>query len=323
LVRAETPVFRRRAVHGNVWLERANGRGTLADESAQLARLPVFDLHPEVLESEDAVGQAMLRELEATAAAKRGDLVVVILGGRGAQALHRMLGQLAVAGDPDGLIRRLRVFTQDALAPMRMDNSFSFVRDFERLLGADFFRVAKSFTSMRTDAADLEAELGGYVEQLEAAGGVDVCFLGHGPEPGGASHLAYIRPGSGATAHDVAGIIPISPNLLDHHLTKFKAGGTNPPPQDEEECRRATHILTIGPAVILGANRIVQSIVDADTAPAKKISYRMVMEAEIDCDPEERARQLDENPGFWIRLHPNVRSLVLPNLCCPVKPVPS
>jgi 6-phosphogluconolactonase/glucosamine-6-phosphate isomerase/deaminase len=266
------------------------------------------------LESEEAVGLAMLRELEAAAASKPGDLVVVILGGRGAQALHRRLGERASAGDPYGLIRRLRVFTQDALAPMRMDNSFSFVRDFERLLGPDFFRLAKSFTSMRTDAADLEAELAGYVQALEAAGGVDICFLGHGPEPGGASHLAYIRPGSGATAYDVAGIIPISSNLLDHHLTKFKAGGATPPPEDEAECRRATHILTIGPAVILGSNRIVQSVVDADTAPAKRITYRRVMDTEIATDPEARARQLDENPGLWIRLHSNVRSLVLPNL---------
>jgi 6-phosphogluconolactonase/glucosamine-6-phosphate isomerase/deaminase len=317
LVRAETSAFKRRSVGANVWLERAVGPAASAEKSARLAALPVFDLCPEVLDSEDAVGRAMLRELEVAAASKPGDLVVVILGGRGAQALHRMLGEHASKGDPDGLISRLRVFTQDALAPMRMDNSFSFVRDFERLLGTAFFRLAKSFTSMRTDAVDLEAELAGYVEELEAAGGVDICFLGHGPEPGGASHLAYIRPGSGATAYDVAGIIPISPNLLDHHLTKFKAGGATPPPEDEAECRRATHILTIGPAVILGSNRIVQSVVDADTAPAKRTTYRRVMDTEIARDPEARGRQLDDNPGLWIRLHSNVRSLVLPNLLSP------
>jgi len=310
----ETSVFRRRSVGGNIWLERNAGRGEPAEELLRLAALPVFDVRPGILESEDAVGRAMLQELESAAASKKGDLVMVILGGRGAQALHRLLGERARAEDPDGLIGRLRVFTQDALAPMRMDNSFSFVRDFERLLGPDFFRLAKSFTSMRTDAGDLEAELGAYVEQLEAAGGVDICFLGHGPEPGGASHLAYIRPGSGATLNDVGGIIPISPNLLEHHLTKFKAGGITPPPEDEGECRRASHILTIGPAVILGSNRIVQSVVDADTAPAKKISYRRVMEAVVSADPEARARQLDENPGLWIRLHPNVKSLVLSNL---------
>jgi hypothetical protein len=46
----------------------------------------------------------------------------------------------------------MNVFTQDALAPMRMDNAFSFVRDFERLLGDAFFKKVKNFTSMRTDA---------------------------------------------------------------------------------------------------------------------------------------------------------------------------
>src|SRR5262249_45232999 len=289
----ETAAFRRRSVSDNIWLERVTGVGDSAEELSRLARLPGFDVNPDVLDSEDAVGRAMLQELEAAAAAKTGDLVVVILGGRGAQDLHRRLGELAAQGDADGLIGRLRVFTQDALAPMRMDNSFSFVRDFERLLGPHFFRLARSFTSMRTDAAELEAELVGYVEQLEAAGGVDVCFLGHGPEPGGASHLAYIRPGSGATVNDVAGIIPISPNVLKHTWTKFKAGGIHPRLKDEAEGRRASRILTIGPAVILGAHRIVQSIVDADTAPAKKISYRRVMEAEMANDPETRARQLD------------------------------
>jgi len=310
----ETAAFRRRSVGENIWLERVAGTGDSAEASSRFARLPVFDVDPDVLESEDAVGLAMLQELEAAASGKSGDLVIVMLGGRGAQALHKRLGERASEGDPDGLIGRLRIFTQDALAPMRMDNSFSFVRDFERLLGRDFFRLARSFTSMRTDAADLEAELAGYVEQLEGAGGVDICFLGHGPEPGGASHLAYIRPGSGATVNDVAGIIPISPNVLEHHVTKFKAGGIQARPEDEAECRRASHILTIGPAVILGADRIVQSIVDADTAPAKKISYRRVMEAKIAYESETRARQLDENPGLWIRFHPNVRSLVLPNL---------
>ncbi|HEY2973430.1 MAG TPA: hypothetical protein VGJ48_13035, partial [Pyrinomonadaceae bacterium] len=82
----------------------------------------------------------------------------------------------------------------------------------------------------------------------------------------------------------------------------------------EAECRRATTILTLGPAIILRAKRIVQSIVDADTAPAKRASYRRVMETRIADDSETRARQLDENPGLWIRLHPNVRSLILPNV---------
>ena len=51
------------------------------------------------------------------------------------------------------------MFTQDALAPMRMNNGLSFVRDFERLLGDEFFAKIKSFTPMLTETDDLEGEL--------------------------------------------------------------------------------------------------------------------------------------------------------------------
>jgi hypothetical protein len=188
------------------------------------------------------------------------------------------------------------------------------VRDFERLLGDAFFNQVKSFTPMRTEAADLEAGLTEYLNELAAIGGVDIFFLGHGPEAEAASHLAYIKPNSGATVVDVAGLIPISSSILEHHVTKFKAGGSQINADDEAECRRATHILTLGPAAILGARRIVQSIVDAETAPAKRASYKRVRETKLSDDLTERAKQLDENPGLWVRLHPNVRSLVLPNV---------
>ncbi|HEX7955698.1 MAG TPA: hypothetical protein VF508_02080, partial [Pyrinomonadaceae bacterium] len=92
------------------------------------------------------------------------------------------------------------------------------------------------------------------------------------------------------------------------------AGGSTVTPEDEAECRAATHILTLGPATILGARRIVQSVVDAATAPAKPASYRRLLEEEISADPSERARQLDENPGLWLRVHPNTRSLILPDV---------
>jgi 6-phosphogluconolactonase/glucosamine-6-phosphate isomerase/deaminase len=169
----------------------------------------------------------------------------------------------------------------------------------------------KSFTCIRTDAPDLEAELAGYVGKLESLGGIDIFFLGMGPEAGGASHLAYIKPSSGATADDVAGLIPISSSILEHHITKFKAGGTVVSEADEVECRAAKHILTLGPAAILSARRIVQSIVDASTAPAKRPSYKRLLETEISSDTETRSAQLDENPGLWLRLHHNVRSLIL------------
>ena len=168
-----------------------------------------------MLESENDVGHAMLEELEQTARQKSGDLTVILLGGRGAQALHRLLGELAKTGEADQLLSRLNVFTQDALAPMAMDNGFSFVRDFERLLGPDFFKKVKSFNSMRTDTDNLEGDLVNYLAALESRGGIDILFLGLGPEAGAASHLAYIKPGSGAGVTDLAGVIPVSGSILE------------------------------------------------------------------------------------------------------------
>src|SRR5688500_7871559 len=217
---ARKQIIRRRSVTGNVWLSHEGA------DPGYLAALPVRDLPYEVLPSEEAVGRAMFDEIMNAAAAKDGSLVMIIVGGRGGQALHRLLGALAKTSDHDNLLGRLHVFTQDALAPLRMDNGLSFVRDFERLLGPDFFRKVKSFTSMRTDAEDLEAELAGYVDRLESLGGIDIFFLGLGPETGGASHLCYIKPGSGATYSDVGGLIPLSESILEHHIKKFKAGGT-------------------------------------------------------------------------------------------------
>src|SRR5437763_15454549 len=250
--------IRRRLVGNNVWLSdsQPHARG-------QLARLPAHGLNYEVMESEEAGGRAMLAEIETAAQSTAGDLTIILLGGRGAQAMHRLIGDKAKTNEVDHLLSRLHVFTQDALAPMRMENSFSFVRDFERLLGPDFFRKVKSFTSMRTDTEDPEGELIRYLEQLESRGEIDVLFLGLGPEQNAASHLAYIKPNSGAAATDLAGVIPISPDILNHHIAKFTAGapyvrfqraeeahGTIFSEADETECRRATHLLTLGPAAL-------------------------------------------------------------------------
>lgn len=300
--------IRRHSVNENVWL--AHGPA----DSQSLVNLPVRDLVYEVLPSEDAVGRAMLEEIQRIADARAGSIVIVLVGGRGGQALHRLLGAMATTDDHDSLFSRLHVFTQDALAPLRRDNGLSFVRDFERLLGESFFRKVASFTSMHTDAVDLERELVRYVEKLESLGGIDLFFLGLGPEAGAASHLAYIKPGSGATYADLAGLIPISQSILEHHISKFKAGGTIVTESDETECRAAKHILTLGPAAILGARRVVQSIVDADTAPAKRECYRQLLTTRIADDPEMRRTQFDQNPGLWLRVHPNVRSLILPNV---------
>lgn len=298
--------LRRRSAGPNTWLLHSEGSGL--DE---LGRLEVRPVDYVVLPSEESVGQAMLEEAEAAAKSKPGDLVIVLLGGRGGQALHRILGKAATGVGKTWLFDRLHVFTQDALAPLRLDNGLSFVRDFERLLGDAFFKKVKSFTCLRTDAESLEDELASYVEKLEALGGIDIFFMGLGPEACGASHLAYIRPGSGAAINDLAGLIPISERILEHHISKFKAGGAIVSPADEAECRRATHILTLGPAAILGSRRIVQSVVDASTAPAKRESYRRLLTEVISDDPTTRAAQLDANPGLWLRLHPNVRSLIL------------
>jgi 6-phosphogluconolactonase/glucosamine-6-phosphate isomerase/deaminase len=297
--------FERRVVGSNVWLAR---------EGEPATTLEARPLHYEVLPTEEAVGLAQWEEVERAAREREGDLVIILLGGRGAQAMYRHVAEIAKTDAADELFGRLHVFTQDALAPMRMDNGLSFVRDFERLLGEAFFRKVKSFTPMRTDTDDLEGGLMEYLSKLEALGGIDIFFLGMGPEAGAASHLAYIKPGSGAAAGDLAGVIPISASILEHHVGKFKAGGSRVTAEDEAECRAATHILTLGPAAILGARRIVQSIVDASTAPAKPASYRRLLDEEISPDAAEQERQLDENPGLWLRVHPNVRSLILPDV---------
>ena len=295
----------RRETGSNVWLGSASTVAPIA--SGESYRYQVLD-------TEEGVGEAMLQELVDYAAQKDGDVNIILLGGRGAQAMYKQIRSRIGTAEIDELLSRLNVFTQDALAPMRMANGLSFVRDFERLLGDEFFAKIKSFTPMLTEADDIEGALIGYLDKLEELGGIDIFFLGLGPEAEAASHLCYIKPGSGATYKDVAGIIPISSSILEHHVSKFKAGGSDISSEDEAECRAATHILTLGPAAILGAKKIVQSIVDASTAPAKIESFARMTSTVFSDDADELAKQLDENPGLWIRLHPNVSSFVLPDL---------
>ena len=299
-------IVNRRVAGNNVWLGFPNAHAELRQRE--------LDFKYNVIESEEAVGRAMFDELVSYANEKSGDITMVLLGGRGAQAMYRLINGLAETGEIDGLLARLHVFTQDALAPMRMNNGLSFVRDFERLLGDKFFAKIKSFTPMLTETDDLEGELTNYLEKLESLGGIDLFFLGLGPEADAASHLCYIKPGSGANFNDFAGIIPISSSILEHHIAKFKVGGSVVSPEDEAECRRATHILTLGPAAILSAKRTVQSIVDASTAPAKCESFKRLIKTDLSDNKNELARQVDENPGLLVRLHPDVRSYVLPDL---------
>ena len=290
----------------NIWLSSASGPA-VPDKA-------VVDFHYRVLDREELVGQAMYDELVSYAREKNGDIVIVLVGGRGGQAMYRIIAEQAKSAEIDELLARLHVFTQDALAPMRMNNGLSFVRDFERLLGDAFFKKIRSFTPMQTETADPETELARYLDRLDSAGGIDIFFLGLGPEAQAASHLCYIKPGSGARYSDLAGIIPISSSILEHHVSKFKAGGSKITDEDETECRNATHILTLGPAAILGARKIVQSIVDASTAPAKRESFARLRSTELSTDWPVRETQRDDNPGLWIRLHANVTSFVLPDL---------
>lgn len=299
--------FTRDEDHNNVWL---------SQQKPHNFNITDHGVTPTVLDSEAAVGQAMLNELYKTAAAKTGDINIALLGGRGAQELHRLLGELAKSTEQDELLARLNVFTQDALAPMSMNNSFSFVRDFERILGGEFFKKINSFTPMRTDTKDLESGLIEYLTTLEALGGLDIFFIGHGPEDNQASHLAYIKPFSGAQSHHVAGLIPISSSILEHHISKFKAGGSVVNDNDEHECRAAEYILTLGPAAILQAKKVVQSVVDVDSAPAKIQTYAKVLNTPLSTNTEDVLQQLNANPGLWIRLHPNSKSFVLPNVGC-------
>lgn len=297
--------FERRASGENIWFR-------ITDQRSSGFRRDKLEFR--VLENEDLVGQALFDELVEYSKTKSGDITIILLGGRGAQALYRIIDRLAETGEIDPLLARLNVFTQDALAPLRMDNGLSFVRDFERLLGEKFFAKIKSFTPMFTETDDLETELSKYIEQISSLGGIDIFFLGLGPEAEAASHLCYIKPGSGAMLDDFAGIIPISASILEHHISKFKVGGSDISRSDEVECRNATNILTLGPAAILSARRIIQSIVDASTAPRKRDSFKRLIETDLSDDDVELTAQVNENPGLLVRLHPDVRSYVLPDL---------
>ena len=53
--------------------------------------------------------------------------------------MYRLVGELAQTSALDDVLGRLHVFTQDALAPLRMDNPLNFVSDFRRLLGERIF----------------------------------------------------------------------------------------------------------------------------------------------------------------------------------------
>jgi hypothetical protein len=129
---SEKRIIDRRITDGKIWLSAGDAQFTPLNKPFEF----------EVLESEDAVGQTMFDELVSYAEKKDGGITIVLLGGRGSQAMYKIINRLSETDAIDPLLARLNVFTQDALAPMRMNNSLSFVRDFERLLGpyADAYR---------------------------------------------------------------------------------------------------------------------------------------------------------------------------------------
>ncbi|MEP6911693.1 MAG: hypothetical protein ABI923_03000, partial [bacterium] len=69
--------FARKNVGGNVWLSRSE-----TSERIDLNALKPERLNYEVLESEESVGRAQLAEIQRAARERKGDLVVLLLGGR-------------------------------------------------------------------------------------------------------------------------------------------------------------------------------------------------------------------------------------------------
>ena len=77
---SEQKIIRRRKTDENIWLE-YSAKGVVP-------YAPVSPFKYQVLESEGLVGQAMFDELVQYAASKDGDIVIVLLGGRGGQAIR-------------------------------------------------------------------------------------------------------------------------------------------------------------------------------------------------------------------------------------------
>src|ERR1043165_2701040 len=87
----------RRSVAGNIWLSHD------AADDGYLATLPVKDLRYEIWSADQVVGRMMFEEIQSVADAKDGPIVIVIVGGRGGQALHRLLGLAAKTDGYDEL----------------------------------------------------------------------------------------------------------------------------------------------------------------------------------------------------------------------------
>ena len=82
---SEQKIITARRAGQNTWLE--------STSPGELATAPVGDFKYNVLDSEQAVGEAMFDELVRYSSSKEGDIVIVLLGGRGAQAMYRLVAE--------------------------------------------------------------------------------------------------------------------------------------------------------------------------------------------------------------------------------------
>src|SRR4029453_8058665 len=96
---SEQRTFESRQSGGNLWIRSQCGGG--------LSTEPVGAYNFEIFKDEEAVGPAMFNELVAYAGEKDGDVVMVLLGGRGAQAMYRIIARLSEGGEIDDLLARL------------------------------------------------------------------------------------------------------------------------------------------------------------------------------------------------------------------------
>src|SRR6266508_2788264 len=99
-----------RVVGRNVWLR---PQQAFREDALELQ---VRELTCEVMESEEVVGRAQFEEIQRAAGNKEGDLVIILLGGRRTNTKNRMLGEMSRTDEIDHLLKRLHIFTQDALA---------------------------------------------------------------------------------------------------------------------------------------------------------------------------------------------------------------
>jgi len=102
MLAAESKNITRRVVGENIWLNRDE-----KEIAGIFARPNIAPYHYDVLDSEEAVGRAMLEELKTLLREKSGDATMLLLGGRGAQAMYRQINRALPTGELDEMLARL------------------------------------------------------------------------------------------------------------------------------------------------------------------------------------------------------------------------